>query len=87
MWAYQGGPHSYDTFAPENRTYPSKRCPYPNVGCDCRQPEVGIGNATPLFPLYYTIRQCSDIDVRVALNLFYEKDGAIASGIDLGHDL
>ena len=86
-WAYNGGEHSYDTFTPEMRTYPAIRCRYPNVGCDCRQSRDEIGNATQPFPLYYTIRQCSDTDIRVSLNLFYQKDGALWLIWDLGHDL
>lgn len=93
-WAYSGTLSSSDIYYPQNRTLPAKRCMYNNVGCDCRQPGVPIGHPAPAFPIYYTIRKCSDTEVRVTFNLFYEKDGAIcfAPGpvhpvpYDVGHD-
>lgn len=93
-WAYQGSPTTPDTYNPQSRTKPAKRCWYNNVGCDCRQPGLSIGNAAPAFPVYYAIRQCSDTEVRVTFNLFYEKNGAICwetiglpHPYDVGHDL
>lgn len=50
-------------------------CAWPNAGCNCRKPEIGIGNPSPDFPVYYTYSKCNDGEVRVAYNLFYEKDG------------
>ncbi|KAK4160189.1 hypothetical protein QBC43DRAFT_325833 [Cladorrhinum sp. PSN259] len=50
-------------------------CDFPNVGCNCRQPGVGISNPGPSFPVYYTYNRCTPTEVRVAYNLFYEKDG------------
>lgn len=93
-WAYQGTPMRNDSYEPSRRTKPSKRCNYSNVGCECRKPGPDIVNRTPEFPLYFTIRKCSTTEIRVTLNLFYEKDGAICYPdtthfvrIDVGHDL
>lgn len=93
-WAYQGTPITPDAYDVQHRTKPAKRCDYADVGCNCRNPGIDIGNPSPAFPLYYTIRHCSDTEIRVALNLFYEKDGAIAwvdtthfVSVELGHDL
>jgi hypothetical protein len=47
---------------------------------------VGIGNRGPAFPIYFTYKRCSDTEVRVVYNLFYEKDGAEVIGIETGHD-
>lgn len=57
------------------------------MGCNCRKPGVAIGNASPVFPVYYTYKHCNAGDIRVSLNLFYEKDGAIVIAPDTGHDL
>lgn len=93
-WAYDGTPTNPDDYIPQDRTPPEPRCVYPNVGCKCRQPGVPAGNPGPDFPVYYTVTRCSDTDVRVALNLFYEKDGAaVGLGVvkksycDTGHNL
>lgn len=48
---------------------------------------MAIGNPSPVFPVYYTYRQCNTGDIRVSLNLFYEKDGAYLFGQDTGHEL
>ncbi|KAK2594314.1 hypothetical protein QQS21_007959 [Conoideocrella luteorostrata] len=71
-------PPCIPTFAVVNgkQTPSSKLCDYPNVGCDCRNPGVGIGNPSPSFPIYYSYQKCSESSVRVAYNLFYTKDGA-----------
>lgn len=57
------------------------------MGCNCRKPGVAIGNPSPVFPVYYTYKQCNAGDIRVSLNLFYEKDGAHVFGQDTGHEL
>ncbi|KAL8829941.1 MAG: hypothetical protein Q9170_005962 [Blastenia crenularia] len=93
-WAYQGSPTTPDIYDKNHQTKPAKRCMYSNVGCDCRKPDISIGHAAPEFPVYYTLRKCSDTEVRVTFNLFYEKDGAICFAIgpvhpvpfDVGHD-
>lgn len=54
----------------------SKLCDYPDVGCDCRNPGVPVGNPSPAFPIYFSFQRCSNASVRVAYNLFYTKDGA-----------
>ncbi len=50
-------------------------CAWRDAGCNCRRPGVGIGNQGPSFPVYFSYRRCGDAEVRVAYNLFYEKDG------------
>ncbi|UNI23273.1 hypothetical protein JDV02_009104 [Purpureocillium takamizusanense] len=66
------------------QTPSSPLCDYPNVGCECVNPDKGIGNPTQRFPIYYSYARCSDTVVRVAYNLFYTKDGAKPKGIN-GH--
>ena len=62
------------------------------VGCHCRNPGVSAGNPSPAFPVYFTVKQCSDTEIRVSHNLFYEKDGfilwtpAVIFDTDVGHD-
>ncbi|KAG8425612.1 hypothetical protein J3458_002295 [Metarhizium acridum] len=71
-------PPCIPTFAtsPDGNQVPSsKLCDWPDVGCDCRNPGVGIGNPSPSFPIYYSYKKCSDTSVRVVYNLFYTKDG------------
>ncbi len=65
-----------------------------DVGCDCRNPDLESGNPTPALPVYFAIKQCLETEIRITLNLFYEKDGAICwfdtthiFHIDVGHDL
>lgn len=72
-----------------------------NPESTCRAPGVPIHNASPAFPVYFTVKGCpladGSTDVWVALNLFYEKDGAWCALIapfnpprkdgDEGHDL
>ncbi|KAB8349517.1 hypothetical protein FH972_023543 [Carpinus fangiana] len=84
-WAFQGSPSTPDTFDTAHQTPSAGQCEYPNVGCGCRNPGVDIGNAGPAFPIYYTYAQCNETEVRVAYNLFYEKDGATFAGIETGH--
>ncbi|KAJ5602357.1 hypothetical protein N7537_005313 [Penicillium hordei] len=85
-WTYGGSPNTADVYDDAHRTPGAPQCDYPDVGCSCRNPGVGIGNPGPAFPVYYTYQRCSDTEVRVVYNLFYEKDGAEFIGIDTGHD-
>ncbi len=50
-------------------------CDWPNTGCNCRKPGVSISNPGPSFPVYYTYQKCTSTEIRIAYNLFYEKDG------------
>ncbi len=59
-------------------------CDWPNAGCNCRTPGVGIGNQGPAFPVYYSYQKCNATQVRIAYNLFYEKDGFVPQGV-FGH--
>lgn len=59
-------------------------CNHPNVGCNCRQPGVGITNPGPPFPVYYSYQKCNAGEIRIAYNLFYEKDGVNPEGT-FGH--
>ncbi|RPB29314.1 hypothetical protein L211DRAFT_775715 [Terfezia boudieri ATCC MYA-4762] len=46
--------------------------PWPNAGQGCPNPgPIGSGNS---FPTYYTITRCNDVEVRVAYNLYFQKD-------------
>lgn len=86
-WAFGGSPTSNDVYDSNHKTPAAPQCEYPDVGCKCRNPGVAINNAGPDFPIYYTFKRCSDTEVRVVYNLFYEKDGAKVAGIiDTGHD-
>lgn len=85
-WAFDGTPDTPDTYDAAHMTPPAPQCQYPNVGCNCRQPGVAIGNPAPAFPIYYSYTQCNATEVRVAYNLFYQKDGAKAGAIATGHD-
>jgi hypothetical protein len=70
---------------PSGKQTPSAAlCAWPNAGCHCRNPGVGIGHAGPSFPVYFSFSKCTDTEVRVAYNLFYEKDGFQTAGIN-GH--
>ncbi|KAL1974924.1 hypothetical protein VTN31DRAFT_5128 [Thermomyces dupontii] len=82
-WAFSGSPTTPDVYDLEHQTAPAPQCDYPDVGCDCRNPGVPINNPGPAFPIYFSYRKCNDNEVRVAYNLFYEKDGATVS-ISLG---
>ncbi|KAI9354852.1 hypothetical protein DFJ73DRAFT_623891 [Zopfochytrium polystomum] len=84
-WAFSGSPSSPDVFDAQHKTPSAGQCQYPNVGCGCRNPGVPIANPAPPFPIYYTFARCSDTEVRVAYNLFYEKDGAKFGLIETGH--
>ena len=81
-------PPCYPTFAVNNgqQAHKGKTCNWPNAGCDCRNPGVAIGNPGPSFPVYYTYGRCSGAEIRVAYNLFYEKDGFNPDGGN-GHGL
>lgn len=86
-WAFGGSPTTPDTYDLAHQTPPAPQCEYPDVGCNCRNPGVPIGNPGPAFPIYYTYERCNDTEVRVVYNLFYEKDGAeVADLIDTGHN-
>ncbi len=49
-------PPCYPTLAVQGgqQTEGNSPCNWPNTGCSCRNPGVGIGNEGPAFPLYYT---------------------------------
>jgi hypothetical protein len=52
----------------------------------CRVPSSkGKDNPGDPFPVYYTIRQCSETIIRVQYNLFYEKDGFYDGNVEYGH--
>ncbi|EPS34974.1 hypothetical protein PDE_09939 [Penicillium oxalicum 114-2] len=85
-WAFSGSPSTPDIYDSAHQTPAAPQCEYPDVGCHCRNPGVGIGNRGPAFPVYYTYQRCSDTEVRVAYNLFYEKDGAKVGAIETGHN-
>ena len=86
-WAFGGSPTSNDMYDSSHKTPAAAQCEYPDVGCKCRNPGVAINNRALDFPVYYTFKRCSDTEVRVSYNLFYEKDGAKVIGvIDTGHD-
>nr|XP_036587773.1 uncharacterized protein CTRU02_02689 [Colletotrichum truncatum]KAF6798715.1 hypothetical protein CTRU02_02689 [Colletotrichum truncatum] len=89
MWFFgqaMNQPPCIPTWAISNnqQTPGSDLCAWPNAGCNCRKPGVGIVNQAPEFPVYYSYNKCNDREVRVAYNLFYEKDGFTPSGV-LGH--
>ncbi|KAL7934963.1 hypothetical protein V8C35DRAFT_326751 [Trichoderma chlorosporum] len=50
-------------------------CNWPNPGCNCVNPDKPIKNPGQAFPVYINVKMCSNIEVRVAYNLFYSKDG------------
>ncbi|KAJ9232764.1 hypothetical protein DTO169E5_7324 [Paecilomyces variotii] len=85
-WAFGGSPNSSDIYDSSHQTPAAPQCEYPNVGCYCRNPGVGIGNPGPAFPIYYTYQKCNDSDIRVVYNLFYQKDGAQFGAIATGHN-
>ncbi|KGO63612.1 Necrosis inducing protein [Penicillium italicum] len=84
-WTYGGSPNTTDVYNDAHKTPATPHCDYPNVGCKCRNPGIGIGNPGPAFPIYYTYQKCSETEVRVVYNLFYAKDGAEFVGIETGH--
>lgn len=85
-WAFSGTPSTPDVYDSAHKTPAAPQCQYPNVGCNCRNPGVAIGNPAPPFPIYYSYQQCNATEVRVAYNLFYQKDGAQFGDIATGHD-
>lgn len=84
-WAF-GGPTAAlnDTYSRDYQTPGAPLCPYPDVGCECRNPGTPIGTEGGPFPIYYTYNRCSASEVRVIYNVYYEKDGASGT-IDTGH--
>ena len=75
-WTFGGSPDAPDIYDSSHQTPGVNGCRYPDVGCGCRNPGVPIDNIGPPFPIYYTYAMCSNSEVRVIYNLFYEKDGA-----------
>jgi hypothetical protein len=86
-WAFGGQPNQNngDTYAADHQTPGAGSCFYPNVNCGCRIPNTPKGSKTPDFPVYYTYNRCSDNEVRVSYNVFYEKDGAYWFWVPTGH--
>lgn len=85
-WAFSGSPSTPDTYDAAHLTPPAPQCEYPNVGCSCRNPGVAVNNPLPEFPIYYVYQQCNATEVRIAYNLYYQKDGAEFIGIQTGHN-
>jgi hypothetical protein len=83
-WAFSGSLSSPDIYDAAHQTKPAPQCQYPDVGCKCRNPGVPIGNQSPEFPIYYSAKKCNATEVRVAYNLYYEKDGAEVGFIQTG---
>lgn len=81
MWFFGqtlGNPPCYPTAALDSdndQVASGNLCFWPNSGCNCRNPDVPVGNAGPSFPVYFSFKQCTDKEIRVAYNVFYEKDG------------
>ncbi|KAM7190478.1 hypothetical protein V8F33_009461 [Rhypophila sp. PSN 637] len=90
MWFFgqsQNQPPCYPTNATNaqgQQTPSGGLCNHPNVGCNCRNPGIGISNPGPPFPVYYSYQRCNAGEVRVAYNVFYEKDGVNPEGT-FGH--
>jgi hypothetical protein len=90
MWFFgqaMNQPPCYPTSATDasgHQTPSAALCDWPNTGCNCRQPGVGIGNPGPSFPVYFSYEKCTSTEVRVAYNLFYQKDGFNPDGV-FGH--
>ncbi|KAF7557395.1 hypothetical protein G7Z17_g649 [Cylindrodendrum hubeiense] len=85
-WAFGGNPnqHNGDVYDSDHQSPGGDECQYPNVGCNCRT--VGASSRKgPQFPIYYTYNKCSDSEVRVSYNLFYEKDGFNWLFVHTGH--
>ncbi|KFY40815.1 hypothetical protein V494_03313 [Pseudogymnoascus sp. VKM F-4513 (FW-928)] len=85
-WAFSGSPDTADVYDSAHQTVPAPQCDYPDVGCNSRNPGVATGNQGPRFPLYFTTKKCSDTEVRVAYNLYYQKDGAKVLFVETGHE-
>jgi len=70
-------PPCYPTksFQDGRQTRPAAVCPWPDTGCNCRKPGVPTAHQGPDFPIYFTYKRCAADKVRIAYNLFYEKDG------------
>jgi hypothetical protein len=63
-WAFGGSPTTNDVYDDAHKTPAAAQCDYPDVGCNCRNPGVGVGNAGPAFPIYYTYQQCITSSMR-----------------------
>ncbi|RPA79350.1 hypothetical protein BJ508DRAFT_308453 [Ascobolus immersus RN42] len=50
---------------------------FPLAGSGCPDPGVPVGslNDTTPFPTYYTITNCTDTELRIVYNMFFQKDG------------
>ncbi|KAK0735216.1 hypothetical protein B0T26DRAFT_747031 [Lasiosphaeria miniovina] len=66
---------THATDADGQQTPSAALCSYPKTGCNCRNPGVLRNHAGPPFPIYYSVRRCDLAEVRVAYNIFFEKDG------------
>ncbi|KAK0657773.1 hypothetical protein B0T16DRAFT_315062 [Cercophora newfieldiana] len=90
MWFFsraKGNPSCYPTSAIDahgSQKPAAPLCAYPDTGCGCRQAGVKVGRPGPRFPVYYSFKQCNETELRVAYNLFYEKDGCSPEGL-AGH--
>jgi len=85
MWFFgqsQNQPPCYPTWAIQRgkQAPGGDLCAYPEVGCHCRNPGRKIGNPGPDFPIYYTYNKCNNNEIRVAYNIFFDKDGVIWGG-------
>ncbi|KAK5653960.1 hypothetical protein OQA88_7636 [Cercophora sp. LCS_1] len=92
MWFFtqaMGHPTCYPTYAEDLYTreqrHPAKLCEYPDTSCHCRQPGVEPGYKGPGFPVYYSTKRCGESEIRVAYNLFYQKDGFAPGEENGGH--
>ncbi|KAK3382120.1 hypothetical protein B0T24DRAFT_672132 [Lasiosphaeria ovina] len=61
---------THATDADGQQTPSAALCSYPNTGCNCRN------HAEPPFPVYYSVSRCDLAEVRVAYNIFFEKNGS-----------
>ena len=91
-WAF-GTDKSNQTLDAAHRTKAAERCLSSSPAdttylyCFCQHPTSDIGQKSPDFPIYFSVKRCSDSDIRVSLNLFYQKDGYTLGWLkDTGHD-
>lgn len=82
MWFFtqaMGYASCYPTFPLDpytrKQSKPAHLCKFPDVSCTCRQAGIEPGFKGPEFPVYYSTKRCGDSEIRVAYNLFYQKDG------------
>ncbi|KAH8809590.1 hypothetical protein DL96DRAFT_1536251 [Flagelloscypha sp. PMI_526] len=54
-------------------------------GSTCADPGGDHAAANP-YPIFFTVRKCSDIDIRVTYNLYWAKDGFKTALAGHGHD-